>query len=168
MFSPSGEKGDFMESITFMSPFVKLQLHIAPEKKSYEGEVLKVEPAKIIAFEEGQYTTSVESEIEAIKSSMAFRQGKIFELTDKDKMAVLTKPERPVAHRGVLTTQHISKEAGGEITEPQERGMATLGEMIKCPHCEVMLPRFPANKMKGHIMGAHRRKTRLTEEEKAK
>lgn len=158
-----------MEStITFFSPFVKLQLHIAPEKKSYEGEVLKVEPAKIIAFEEGQYSTSVESEIEAIKSSMAFRQGKIFEITDKDKMAVLEKVERPPAHRGVLTSQHISKEAGREVVEAQERGATTLSDTVACPHCSAIFPAFPKTKLRMHILGKHRREPRLATEAKAK
>ena len=149
-----------MESVTFFSPFTQLQFYI-PEKKIVQGEFSKVEPAKIIEFESGQYKTSNEAEIEAIRTSNAFSEGKIFEVTDKDKMAVLQRPDKPVAHRGVLTAQHITKEAGKEVRE--EPGKISLQEGItKCdePGCDATFQQdFYKRKVKMHKL-KHRREKR--------
>lgn len=120
------------EKVTFITPERRKLLHIKPEKKVFRGEILEIMPAKLIAFDMGQYVTSDAEEIRKIRESKAYERREIKEITENDKDAVNLAVQQQRVIRGTITAQSLAQEAGiEEKKEPVSLKEATT----QCPEC---------------------------------
>lgn len=134
----------------------RYSLQIEPEGKQVRGNEVFPIPAVVIAFEGGTYSTDDQRRIDAIRSTEAFKAGRVFE------MPVGEKPPRPqpVGYvRGAVDTKSIHKEAG--VEEPIDPGLSLKEKGIsKCPECSKEFTQdYSGTKLRGHMI-SHRRKPR--------
>ena len=134
----------------------RYSLQIEAEGKQVRGNEVFPIPAVVIAFEGGTYSTDDQERIDAIRSTEAFKAGRVFE------MPIGEKPPRPepVGYvRGSLNTKSIHEEAG--VEEPVDPALSLKEKGIsKCLECPAEFTEdYNGRKLHGHMI-SHRRKTK--------
>lgn len=145
-----------MQTIFVSKGSNRYSLQIKPEGKQVIGNEVIPIPAVLVAFEGGTYSTSDQKEIDVIRSTEAFKAGRVFEVPVGEKAP---KPKLPSYTRGALDTASIHKEAGAK--EPEESGLSLKEKGIsKCTECpKEFTEDYNGRKLHGHMI-SHRRELR--------
>lgn len=131
-------------------------LQVTPEQQVPDsfGVLHVVNVAKVISFDGGVYKTSKPDVINAIRSTDAFKEGRVFELA-QGRIVPKSKPT-PVV-RGALSSKSIHAEAGVEEAIDKKMSLQEKG-LTKCDECQKQFTEdYQGFKLRGHMI-SHRRK----------
>ena len=145
-----------MESVTFVSKGSnRYSLQIVPENKVPDsfGVLHTLSIAKILNFEGGVFRTKNKEEIEAIRKTEAFENGRVFELPSGEKPPEKKKVE---VIRGPMSSKTIHQEAG--VKEPVDQGLSLKEKgSTECGDCGKQFQEdYRGAKLRMHKIGAHR------------
>jgi|Deesub1362A_J573_1020465.scaffolds.fasta_scaffold00107_95 predicted HNH restriction endonuclease len=153
------------EKVEFRVNALRYMIVIRPESLSLspDGRIIQV-PAKIAKFENGVYVTSNPEEIKAIRNSIAYKEGVIFEISEVDRKiveaSINAKKQKTI--RGSINTQTIAQEA--EVPEETVRAEKLRNPKVKLEEkkagpfvCDVCKKEFSSEMaLRGHKI-SHRR-----------
>jgi hypothetical protein len=110
----------------------------------------RIIPAKIVSFQEGRFITSDAETATQIRESLAFKQGKILEITDQQREMFMPATQKTV--RGPISAGSLHAEAGRTEEQTRTKGIT----FCDYPGCT----REFKDDFSGHKVNAHKRSHR--------
>jgi len=125
------------ETITFASPYIRLRLQIDKftEKKGFHGSDPFIMPARLIEFDNGQFTTDDPEIIAGIRATPAYKRHEIIELKPGDLAPAV---EKVRVIRGAISASDLNND--GPALQITERVAGT-----KATKCDVCGKEFPGD-----------------------